>query len=737
MYVRMALAAAIFALGSVMAAGGARRAAEGATHAQPTSPSAPSSRPPVEELDVLSAGYPRAFFFRTVVARGVRDLDEADFVRAFSQLNGVMGASKSFRDPTSPTLENQYLTSLKAAHPHQMVSVMLSGQGRNPISMPLDFAGHWLYFAGTSLTVDIGAGDVVLPVADTSPFKTGIGRFGRSTDDIAICRRDEHGTIDWSTAEQVRLVEVDESDGSITVERGILGTTPTEYPVGSYLAPHGASGPWGSPDAQRAWFPNFATTCPGDPEDEGRSYTDVYVEEIPRFFAPGGALEAYDGAQFDVLVWNVWARDAADRDWDVDADGGSDDLIVDWQNVYGIGVSEFAEQLRRQPEMASRLITGDGHSRGNHRSIGVLNGVESEGFPSVGDLAMRDFSGGVNRMRFWDEERSHPPSFSYVMFKTGEPDQPAVELPTSRVRLSLAAGPLLDCALTFFDEPEPEEGEDVGIWDEIFMGRERKRNWLGYPLGETTDLAQDAPDLLAGEGVALSEDFISRWTVWPIDRGSIERYRHPEYGWCVKLTPAEPHGSDTGNVVFTYTPQEGSELTVETGDVVAYADVWADTHPEYPARLISMRYSGLPHPELSRVTVSTWVNEVPFRAMGYWRDAGPSDVRFQLVVEPFEGSEPFFFRNLTFHNAVPAMYREFENGAVLANPSLHDFTFDLEARLPGRRYRRLLGSPNQDPVTNDGQTVGDRITLGERDAIFLVLESRPSTIYVPILSRGP
>lgn len=699
---------------------------------------APSSaeRPPVDQLEVLTAGHPRAFFFRTVVSRGVRELDEVRFVTAFSQLNGVMGASKSFRNPTTRTKENEYLTALKGAHPFQMVSVMLGGQGRNPIGAPLEYAGHWLYFEGTHLTRDIAPDTMKLPVADASLFKTDIGRFRTSTDDIAVVRVDGGGMPDWSTAEQVRLVTVDQAEELITVERGILGTTPLAFPAGSYLAAHGANGPWGSPDAQRSWFPNLATSCPGNPAKSGSTYADVYIEEITRFFRPGNALEVYDGAQFDVLVWNVWSRDAADREWDVDADGEPDDLIINRENVYGMGVARFTRDLREQPVMASRLLTGDGHSRGNHRSIHDLNGVESEGFPSVGDLDMIDFSGGVNRMRFWDDSRSHEPAFSYVMFKTGEQDKPTVEFPMGRLRLSLAAGPLLDAALTFFDEPEVEEGEDVGIWDEICMGRERTKNWLGRPLGPTIDVAEGTPDLLDGEGVTLSPEFVERWQVWPSEGASIERYRHPQHGWCLRLTPSVTTGTETRNTVFSYAPAEELDLAIESGDVVAYADLWADPHPGYPARQISMRFAGLPRPELSRANVSTWVDEHPFRAMAYWREAGGGTVRFQFVIEPFEGSEPYYFRNLTIHNATPAMAREFEYGAVLANPSVRDFTFDLADLFAGSRFRRLVGSPHQDPVTNNGQPVGNQIVLGERDAIFLVREPMSTrTLYLPISTK--
>ncbi len=696
-----------------------------------TTTAAGAQRLPLDQLEIVTAGHPKAFFFRTVVAQGAKTLDQDEFVAAFSQLNGAMGASKNFLDPTSPTRENQYLTALKAAYPGQMVSLMASGQGRNPIAMPLDYAGHWLYFAGTRLTGDIGPGTTILPVEDPSLFKTGIGRFGTSTDDMVLCRVDAAGHPDWTSAEHLSLVRVNEADGTIEVKRGLLGSPSTDFPAGSYIAPHGAEGPWGSATAQRAWFPNFATIYPGDPAQGGATYGQVYVDEITRLFGPGGSLAAYDGIQFDVLVWKPGSRDAAGRSWDADGDGAADDLLIDGDNVYGVGVTDFTRRLRRQPVMAERFITADGHSPNNQRSIHVLNGVESEGFPSVGDLDMLDWSGGVNRMRFWNESRGHAPRLSYVMFKTGESDKPAVHVPPGLIRLTLAAGPLLDSAVTFFNPPPPEAGEAVGIWDELIKGREKEKNWLGQAVGDTVDLAEGTPDLLEGAGRALAPDFVDRWSVSPPGAGTIEGHHHGEYGWALKLAPDPTAVARGVNPVFTFTPDEAAPVVVKSGDLVAYFDVWADPHPGYPARQIGVLLPERRHPERSRARVTTWADGVPFRAMAFWRDPGPTSVRLQFVIDHAEGSEAFYLQNLELHNAVPALVRRFEGGAVLANPSLNEYVFHLAPLLPGMRLRTLVGSSNQDPANNTGQSMVGGIIMPGLNALFLAAEPPGTVAYLP------
>lgn len=54
---------------------------------------------------------------------------------------------------------------------------------------------------------------------------------------------------------------------------------------------------------------------------------------------------------------------------------------------------------------------------------------------------------------------------------------------------------------------------------------------------------------------------------------------------------------------------------------------------------------------------------------------------------------------------------EFDNGAVLANPGLHDVTIDLGTRLPGQRFRRLRATWYQDLKTNSGTAVTRRKTF--------------------------
>ena len=79
-------------------------------------------------------------------------------------------------------------------------------------------------------------------------------------------------------------------------------------------------------------------------------------------------------------------------------------------------------------------------------------------------------------------------------------------------------------------------------------------------------------------------------------------------------------------------------------------------------------------------------------------------------------------RSVSAHASADATARLFSRGLVLANPGLRPQAFDLSALSPGRSYRRLRGVPSQDPSFNNGAPAWETITLGERDAIFLLRE---------------
>ncbi|OPZ16949.1 MAG: hypothetical protein BWZ10_01314 [candidate division BRC1 bacterium ADurb.BinA364] len=113
----------------------------------------------------------------------------------------------------------------------------------------------------------------------------------------------------------------------------------------------------------------------------------------------------------------------------------------------------------------------------------------------------------------------------------------------------------------------------------------------------------------------------------------------------------------------------------------------------------------------------TLANANPFDASFYFRDMGAG--HFDVSVH-FEGGEPVYLSNFRIFNAEDRWVGEYENGAILVNPATSTQAFDLARLFPGHVFRRILGSANQDPETNDGSIASARVKIPGMDALFLI-----------------
>lgn len=450
------------------------------------------------ELDVQSAGYPRAFFFRGVegLAANPKTPYEAWASNA-SRLMGIMGKcldeevlGRGMRNP-------EFFTRFKNEFPAQAVLLHYNGNARDPLFEPHNyFPGHWIYQTAVRITRDVPeqTEDTVISIENASGFETNMGLHRNKNDDIALFGIAADGkTHDWAYCEQVVLVAKDHRKNTITVRRGQYGTTPRAFKAGrSRAAAHATEGPWGAKN-NLLWFYNYTPQCPRDAE--GKTASDRLVDDIARWFSPKGILAGLDGLEFDVLFSRTKG--------DTDGDGVEDDGIIDGINTYGIGTYHFLEFLRARMGDAF-IIQADGAlgDGGTHsqRGCSLINGIESEGWPDLRDNKIEDWSGGMNRQFFW-QSRARKPVFNYINHKftvpAGAPgDTKNADVPFSTHRLVFAAACFFDAALTFAYTPERETGEMIGVWDEVRQGRDGRIGWLGKPLGPAVRLAERSPDLL-------------------------------------------------------------------------------------------------------------------------------------------------------------------------------------------------------------------------------------------------
>lgn len=660
-------------------------------------------------IGILDVGYPRALFFRRaegLAASGRYTFDEWD--ACFSRLNGVIG--KCLDEEVLGRSKNvPFFRQFKENHPDQTFILHINGNVRDTtFNIDRYSPGHWLYFEGCGLAKDLadGPGRSVVHVENPGMFRTGLMRRQGVNDDVGICRLGPDGKPDWNVSEQVKLISVDRGNNTITIERGAFGTDPMSFEAGeTYVAPH-ACVPPPFEGGNLRWAYNYSTTCPRD--QDGRNCADVFLAEFAEWFGPGGICELADGATFDVSFHVARISRNNARLVDVDADGKADGGFVDGVNVYGLGVRNFYRGLG---EMFGdkRLIMADGQDSLNQRAFGILNGMESEGFPVHRDTEILDWSGALNRLMYW-QANSSGPRFNYVVHKFRQGSRRYMP-PYNITRLVLATAVSTDSAITMGIQPPHDDDEPHGIWDELWAGKDEDINWMGRPLGPARRLAADSPDLLRGEGIAISSEFVSRWSS-PDAVVSVG-----EDGKSIAVKGKRPGQS------LMHVQWKGMKVTEH--DVTVFCDVRAGSLPGNPAdvsRLVTVSCELVDKDAENRVSpfnntpLMTHAGKRPFRSGFSFRDVGPG--RFNLAVE-IEGGEPIRFSRFTVHNAPDTIAREFERGAIIANPSLHPYQFNLDQLFPGAKLTRLRGTADQDPATNNGMSVSGSLNIPAKDALFL------------------
>ncbi len=655
----------------------------------------------LEDLEVLSPRYPRVFFFRSA-ERTYEPLSEWD--EEFSRLMGIQGKALYEECPRLHNVE--IFSDFKKRHPEQMVLLHFNGNARDPrFERDAFFPGHWVYYNPATVMDDVPAEDGLadIPVSDTSLFCTAAGTFQKLHDDVGLCELNEDGSLNWHRSEQVQLIAVDHEAGTIRVRRGCYGTEPRAFRAGeAAAAAHVGEGPWGE-DGNLMWFYNYSTRCPRDAD--GKRCAEVLADQIAGWFAPGGRLDAFDGLEFDVqmhsLTNHVYGYQFDCRWPDADGDGRPDNGVFDGVDTYAVGVIEFCRLLRSMMG-EGRFIMADG-GEVCQRAFGILNGIESEGWPSGQDPTIEDWSGGINRHMFW-RDNARQPALNYMKFhwrKNGDQTTAGVR------RLFMAVAALTDSAIAYAMKPPSEPDRPYpALWDEMVKGTEGELGWLGRALGPPVRLARRTePALVADDPEGLAELLENE--------GQGELLTAPEDG-ALRIRPSEPTGTGM-RFRLGELPNPGPELLC----LVTLRGRHMRGYPPESARLV---HAAIPRPATRLGYMNrflSWMNERDFTSEFYFQTIPDEPVQLSFEIE---GVEPVWLSRLEVYDHSDAMCREFENGVVLANPSPRPYAFDLEELFPGVDLRRLRGRSSQYPETNDGSPVDGAVELGGKDALFLVKE---------------
>ncbi|MCC2685122.1 MAG: hypothetical protein K0R75_2021, partial [Paenibacillaceae bacterium] len=459
--------------------------------ANPPAPANEGTPAQASQPKASSLGYPLTLAFRR--AEGMADKQAYDVWRGtFSPLQGMVGKVLGEELFGSSPKRLEYFTRYSKEFPDKTILLHFNGTARDPRYEHADyFPGHWLHYEGTHLIEALDARSTTVHVDNPDLFLMNTGRYKNANDDLTICPLLPDGKPDWTQAEHLRLIGIDRDAGTLKVERGEYGTTARNFDAGAYIAPLVGHGPWGSTNNNiMMWAYNYSVGSPADAN--GQTAGDVLAKELGGMFRSDGALAAFDGVEFDVLFGDRFSvGNGGGRIVDVDGDGKGDNGIIGGVNVYRQGVVDFLQKLRSTLGN-DKLILADGGTEYTQRAFGIVNGIETEGWPDLPDQKIKEWSTGLNNLLYWNKT-SLKPNFSYINHKFTENGDIDASIPFSTTRLVLAAAVFTDSYFTYSISPP---GKSFGIWDELWAGTKQQPGWLGRPTGPAEHLALKSPVLM-------------------------------------------------------------------------------------------------------------------------------------------------------------------------------------------------------------------------------------------------
>ena len=291
-------------------------------------------------------------------------------------------------------------------------------------------------------------------------------------------------------------------------------------------------------------------------------------------------------------------------------------------------------------------------------------------------------------------------TYGLLKFRDGGGTLNPAAVPLSAVRLALA-GPVLVGSAAPIGYATPAGAN--GVWDELLGGTLQRTGWLGRAVGPARHLALDTPDLLAGG------DFAPRV-------GSADAR--------VKLLANRRFTAEARDAkAAQFTVRLSGMRHEPAGDIVVVLTATADPLPEYGSDFYRMLAVAIVPaggaPAAGKTFPVAPAGGAAFRGIFYQRDvpAGPIDA---VIIA--EGAAPISVDAVSVYAAPDGVVREFERGAILANPSPAPQPFALDALFPGKAFRRIKATAAQDAKTNDGSSVAGTVILPPKDALFLLKE---------------
>jgi len=621
---------------------------------------------------------------------------------------------------------------VRATFPNKIVLKQDAWGGTVSVGLQSAYPGHWLLKTGTKLTADCSETDTVLYVENYSRLATSQTLVTRDLNNknayLLMYALDGNGQPDWSRAEHIKIMAVNTTNGSITVERAQQGSLPLALTSGQAVIARHMLFWYNNLGGQ--WQLNFSLQCPrGGPLN--LTAAEWFAREIKKLIDNSGA----DGVEFDVARWQ-WGS-LANNTMDCNNDLVTDYGYIDGVQSFGLGGQVFVRELRKLLGPGKIIQMDSNGAPGQQRGWQYVNGCQLESFPNANNFDT--FSEAFLHLRQYRDNIETQPSFSYAYVKT--PTTTFENLYDNgesidwHFRTGFAAGLLAGMPSPFssiadanfdpgeFDPNTTNVGSDAGSdffkWDEYVGGDLNDWQWLGRPVGPALQILDnlDSSNLLgqAVWGWAVDTNFTATCSISngeysteiaalaevgnipPSTIGIITYYSGTSvpktltYGIRLEISSGAPN--------LTTKQEYTLEFEACGNDLWNYAGQTFDKVPRMLAIL---------NPQGDDLNVLVGADWATYRLSFFANADRPIVFGFSEQV----GSAAI--RNIRMYKGGAERWtREFEHGRVFLNMTRTPWTVDVGTAAA----QRLLGTQN--PDINDGQVVNGTLAVPSWDAVFL------------------
>ena len=614
------------------------------------------------QKDVFNLGYPAYFMFRGEMSNA----DHADYNAWVKSVIPATGAIQKYLDEElmmkpSATIIQNWVNRYATEQPQKLLLLHLNGQARQVENREsvnnLYFPGHWVYEVGSIVTNNCLSTDSIIKVASTAPYSlqayidNNVTPFKYYPSYILLVKLDDFGNRLWNESEVVQVKNIDKTNNTLTIKRGLIYTSPLNFDANkTYAAPFDCC----VFSSQCMRYYNLSSNCPKN--SNGKTAADVFTDELAGYFAPTGILRNMNGIAFDVNYFDA----SKYTKWDTNNDGKADGGWIDNVNCWQKGDYAFLKQLRTRLGI-NCIITADGQHDGNQQAVGILNGIESEGLVQHND-GWRGISRTINTHLYWQTNNTMNNQFRYIVLKFMD-DYDALNVPRLQ-RFAIATASCLGVFLANIPNMN------------IFPTWMRQSNALGTPKGELVRYAKLSTNLQTLSNTSLVSKMTSDNTNIALVNEGIQ-------------VSTKNGFSARDNMSVTL-----SDVNLPSGDITVFIDAQAIdplegmTLTDKVPRSFYCTLSNLPnygegntvnsyYSDIYGFIGTSKVEELSF----YYRRPGVVAGK-QTLTFTVQGRGKFIIKSIKIYNQADILIRQFDNGIAIMNPSFDAKLVNLASVFP-------------------------------------------------------